>query len=32
MTEGIKKFADLLNTDEAFRARLNTAVESYKGK
>ena len=32
MTEGIKKFVELLNTDEAFKAKLNAAAQSYKGE
>lgn len=32
MTEGIKKFAELMNTDEAFKAKLNAAMQSYKGE
>ena len=32
MTEGIKKFAELMNTDEAFQAKLNAAAQSYKGE
>ena len=32
MTEGIKKFAELMNTDEAFKAKLSAAAESYKGE
>ena len=32
MTEGIKKFAELMNTDEAFRAKLNATTQSYKGE
>ncbi len=32
MSEGIKKFAELLNTDEAFRAKLKAAAESYNGE
>ena len=32
MTEGIKKFAELMNTDEAFKAKLSAAAQSYKGE
>ena len=32
MTEGIKKFAELMNTDEAFQAKLSAAMQSYKGE
>ena len=32
MTEGIKKFAELMNTDEAFKAKLSAAMQSYKGE
>ena len=32
MTEGIKKFAELMNTDEAFQAKLSAAAQSYKGE
>ena len=32
MTEGIKKFAELMNTDEVFRNKLIAAEESYKGE
>ena len=29
--DGIKKFQELLNTDEEFRQKLKAAVQSYKG-
>ena len=32
MNEGIKKFAELLNTDEAFRAKLKAAADHYDGE
>jgi len=32
MNEGIRKFAELLNTDEAFREKLKAAAESYTGE
>ena len=32
MTEGIKKFVELMNTDEAFRTKLKAAAESYNSE